>query len=134
MSSLHVRRAAAACAATTALLAAGALPAATAHDHKDDKHVGYVNVCQKISYPDPYAKYHGEYRVEDQKDYWNVDLYGDYDCYRVTVKKGWVTVKVTEQPAYTKLYGRSYVKVYVDKGEYKTVKFSYDAKKYDFAG
>ena len=116
---------------------------------------GWVDVCQDVKKYDDKAygdkkddnAYNGTYQVKDsygqvQKVY----LKGQYDCDRVKVYAGTVTVKVLYKPDYTKLTGYDSQDVYVKKGAYEKVVFSYyavdygwvnvcqDVKKYDDDG
>jgi len=139
MSSRNIGRGAAACAVTAALVAAGALPAANAHEPKKDDHYGYVKVCQKVYYDHDKKddkkddkKFHATYNAYEGKyDYGDFTIYDDY-CKQAKVKKGYVTVKVVYYSSYAKLDGPSYKTVYVDKDEYKDVWFSYKAKKHGY--
>jgi hypothetical protein len=130
MASRTLGRAAAACAVTAALTAGTALPAAQAHPRHDRDRYGYVKVCQYVRYADDYKDYNGKYSVKDEKSYDDFYLSADYPCHQVKVRKGWVTVRVVHTPDYTKLYGDRYRKIYVDRGEYETVRFTYRAVSY----
>jgi hypothetical protein len=130
MTSRTFARAAAACAVTAALGAGTALPAAQAHPKRDRDHYGYVRVCQYVKYADDYKDYDAKYSVRDEKSYYDFYLSASYPCHQVKVHKGWVNVRVVHTPDYTKLYGSRYQNIYVDKGEYETVRFNYRAVSY----
>jgi hypothetical protein len=90
---------------------------------------GWVKVCQDVKSGD-HGKddntYDGRYKITDSYGTISyLDLEGTYDCDEVKVHTGKADVEVVHQPDHTYLTGDHEVDVYVDKGEYETVKVEY---------
>jgi hypothetical protein len=126
--------------------AASASASSGGHDDHGKYRSGWVKVCQDIKkdrgHDDAKGKgghedrdYKGTYKVKDSYgDVTRVYLQGKYDCDEVRVHKGWVKVRVVDEPEGTKLKSDYEQSVYVRKGEYEKVTFDYKVKDWDERG
>lgn len=132
---------------SSAGLAFGGAATASASSGGDDGHgdhgnhrSGWVKVCQDIKTDrgHDHAKdrgghddrdYKGTYKVKDSYgDVTWVHLRGKYDCDQVSVHRGWVKVRVVDEPEGTRLKSDYEQSVYVRSGGYEKVTFYYKAK------